>query len=140
MENKVTVAVGYNPFTNRIWMANQLIRLVKEGTEDIYIINSDQQVAGDVLATVKDMTKDDADYKAHVSKHNIQLHVMGPEDIDELGEAVPIGRGAIMANSIFSIPLRVLTRLRKHNMPVYITTTPSQVKNIEGEEVDMKFI
>lgn len=140
MNNKVTVAVGYSPFTNRIWVAQQIIRLVKEGTEDIYVINSDQRMAGDVLETVRDMTKDDIEYQRHVAEHNIQLHSMDPDHIDELDAAVPVGRGAILANSIFSVPLRLLTRLSKHNMPVYISTTPAQAKGIDIEAVDMKFI
>lgn len=140
MNNKVTVAVGYNPFTNRIWVAKQIIRLVKEGTEDIYIINSDQRIAGDVLDTVRDMTKDDVEYQQHVNEHHIQLHAVDPDNIDELDEVIPSGRGAILANSIFTVPLRLLTRLRKHNMPVYISTTPAQVKDIENEDIDMRFI
>lgn len=140
MNNKVTVAVGYNPMTNRIWVASKIIELVKEGTSDIYIINSDQRIAGDVLDTVRDMAKDDVDYQHHVMKNNIQIHTMAPEDIEEIGDAVQVGRGAILANSIFSIPMRVLTGLRKHNMPVYIGATPSQVKGIEGEDVDLRFL
>lgn len=138
--NKVTVAVGYNPMTNRIWVASKIIELVKEGTSDIYIINSDQKIAGDVLDTVRDMTKDDADYQHHVMQHNIQIHQMAPEDINEIGEAVQAGRGAILANSIFSIPLRALTKLRKHNMPVFIGTTPSQLKGIDNEDVELRYL
>lgn len=140
MNNKVTVAVGYSPMTNRIWVASQIIKLVKEGTSDIYIINSDQKIAGDVLETLRDMTKDDADYQQHVVKHNIQIHPMAPEDIDELGDTVQVGRGAILANSIFSIPLRALTKLRKHNMPVFIGTMPSQLKGVDNEDIDFRYL
>lgn len=140
MNNKVTVAVGYNPMTNRIWVASQIINLVKSGTVDIYVINSDQRIAGDVLETVRDMTKNDLEYQQHISQHNIQIHPMAPEQIDELDDAKPAGRGAILANSIFSIPLRTLTRLSKHNMPVYIGSTPGQLKGIEGEDVDLRFL
>lgn len=140
MNNKVTVAVGYSPMTNRIWVASQIIKLVKEGTSDIYIINSDQKIAGDVLETLRDMTKDDAEYQQHVVKHNIQIHPMAPEDIDELDDTVQAGRGAILANSIFSIPLRALTKLRKHNMPVFIGTTPSQLKGIDNEDVEYRYL
>lgn len=140
MKSKVTVAVGYNPLTNRMWVASQIIELVKSGTADIYVINSDQKIAGDVLDTVRDMTKDDFEYQQHISQHNIQIHPMSPEQIDELDDAKPAGRGAILANSIFSIPLRTLTKLTKHNMPVYIGSTPAQLKGIEGEDVDLRFL
>lgn len=140
MKNKVTVAVGYNPMTNRIWVASKIIELVKAGTSDIYIINSDQRIAGDVLETVRDMTKDDAEYQRHIVDHNIQIHQMAPEDIDEIGNAVQASRGAILANSVFSVPLRALTSLSKHNMPVYIGAMPSQIKGIDSEEVDLRFL
>ena len=140
MNTKVTVAVGHHPMTNRYWVASKIIQLVKDGTVDIYIINSDQKIAGDVLATVRELTEHDTVYQEHVRKHNIQIHPMAPEEIDELAEAVPAGPAAILANSVFSVPLLKLTKLRKHNMPVFIGTTPSMLKGIDHEDVDMCYL
>ncbi|QXO10194.1 hypothetical protein pEaSNUABM37_00235 [Erwinia phage pEa_SNUABM_37] len=140
MNNKVTVAVGYNPNTNRFWVASKIIELVKAGTADIYIINSDQKIAGDVLETVREMVKDDADYQRHVHMHNIQIHPMNPEDIDELDDVVKTGPGAILVNSVFSLPLRALTALRKHDMPVFIGAAPSQLTGVDNEDIDYRYL
>lgn len=140
MENKVTVAVGYNPMANRMWLAAQIVRLVKEGTEDIYIVNSDQRIAGDVIATVRDMTKDDAAYQEHMMRHNIQIHQVASDDIEELNEAKPVGRSALLVNNILTFTTKALSGLRKHNMPVYATTTPAGSKGIVDEDVSIRFI
>lgn len=139
MKQKIVIGVGYNAFNNRFWIAAKVIEQVKAGARDIYIVNSDQQMAGNILDAVRDMTFTDVEYQDIAVKHNVQIHTILPEDLEELNEAKPSGIGAILINSVFNVPLRKLTQLRK-DMPLFITTAPSALKGIDDLDAELQYL
>jgi hypothetical protein len=119
MNNKLTVAIEYNSAMNLSWVADQVVQLVKSQTRDIYLISQDPKFTCDVLAEIKAKTEGDAEYHQVVQRHNIQIHVVPEECLNELADATPIGNAAVVAQDSLRkrlAPFMAHTAWRRHSM------------------------
>lgn len=133
--NNVTIAIGYNPFINRIWVARQIISIVKEGTADVYVVVNDDRASKELMDTINDMVKDDLQYQEHKLKNNVQIHLVKEDTVSELSE-VDLTNSAVVTHNVFTKSVRALKSLFGSNTKqLTITTRPSAVSDADGKDV-----
>lgn len=133
--NNTTIAIGYNPFINRIWVARQIISIVKEGTDDVYVVVNDDRTSKELMDTINDMVKNDLQYQEHKTKHNVQIHLVKEDTIDELSD-VDLSNSVVVTHNVFTKSVRMLKSLfGSKTKQLTIATRPASVSDADAADV-----
>lgn len=128
--SKTTIAIGYNPFVNRIWVAKQIISIVKEGTNDVYVVVNDDRTSKELMETINELIKGDEQYQQHKTKNSVQIHLVKEDMIEELSE-VDLSDSAVVTHNVFTKSVRKLKTLFGNTKQLTIHTRPASVSETD---------